>query len=246
MLATLPTYLGRSKRLRQPLAILEVQQFGTARAAIRAAEKASLPVVLQCVSDQPLVRALLSLAQASSVPTMLIVRCKSVSDAEHVLSLGIQGVLIRAHDLPENGKKMYLESLAAVLASRDVSLFVEWQATMALPADLAQSGIHGIVLQHLDTVSASMAKELIAHILRSKQLPVFVHAEEGKQEVLKQYLRAGVMGYIVSSAVEESYTAGLRTGLRNHAYSLASEYEHYALLAAEETVSRILINHTSS
>jgi len=244
MLATFPTYIARSKRQRRAFPIIEVQQFTTARAAIQAAEKHALPVVLSVQSDPSLVRGLLSLAQVANIPVLVTVRCRSIEDAEQVLALGVQGITVQVHDLPQHGRKMYLESLVAVLASRDVSLFLEWDAKEKIPTELAQSGIHGLILRNTAILSPLLIKELIEHLLRSKQIPVFLHADELKPRELQQYLKAGILGYFVSTAVEEAYTAGLRTGLRNHALTLASEYEHYAVLAAQETTERILINHT--
>lgn len=250
MLATLSTSLARNRRQKRLMLSCCCAQLEIAAAAVRVAESQDTSLILtldltRALTSSPefLVSSALLLARQSSVPVVVEAFVEpSESSVLDVVTLGGLVITPRIEVLPvhEIGPLLDIAAKLCVAFGCELTVAATTQALVAQVADLAHT--HDIQAVRIRGHHASR-ETIVPHEVQTvcKQLSIPVIAEEVdlSPAELKKLSKSGVSGVTIGKVLEEAFTAGLRTGLRDRSLSEPARYLKTANRAVEETI----INH---
>ena len=225
MIQPLPTLLARAKRSRRPLLLCEISSIEQAEGclAAAAAKKSSLALTVssgtldQLVVAEALLPLVELLAQAATEAVAIEMRLGSpLTNIEN--SFPIHTCLT----LPVNTRpKSQGRTLAATCTSVGDALAADdCFQILRLPAELSKSGL----------------KEVLTQLKR----PAVLEEASFSPARLKAIVLTGIAGITLASQLDASFTAGVRTALRNRELVSPSGYLHRGKKAVFERVFNYL------
>ena len=227
MIQALPLLLARAHRKRQPLLLCEVTCVEQIEACLEAAnqKKAAIGLTLSVSTSnqQALVEMLLPiaqfLAQRSKQPVGLELRLTTPQLSNISPSLQIEQLCIAvptaAHHPPLQGDVIGI-------------------CTSLMSASKADSSFHAL------RVPAELSWLGLSETLRQLKRPLILEEASMSPARLKTIVRSGIAGISLAEQLDASFTAGVRTALRNRELSDPSTYLRKGRLAVRERVINYL------
>lgn len=250
MLATLSTSLARNRRQKRLILSCRCSQLEIAAIAVRVAESQDASLIITLDLTRPLtvapaflVAATLLLARQSTVP--VVVEAFVEPEEQTMLDVLTEGGLAIAPRI-ESLQAHLVEPTLAIAAKLTVAFggeLVICATTQGLEAKLADL-VHTHDAQavrirgHHPSRQAVVPHE-IQTLCKDLHIPVIAEEIDLNPAELKKLSKSGVSGVTIGNVLEEAFTAGLRTGLRDRSLSEPARYYKTANRAVEET----LINH---
>ena len=254
MLFSLPTLLSRSQRARKPLLFVDVSTFELAVATIRAAEHLDRPVVLSIdvtslvlYSLEYVVGAALILGRLSSALVCVEVRIDPTHGmAEQAVSAGAMALTVKHHCERAGQLESTLTWISGHAAARNVGLVLELAdrgpQSLAMVEQLAKHAplvaLRLPVLDHLEKKS-TVAVESIQQWQNVTKLPILAASADYSPSHLRRFASLRIAGPLLDTELEEAFTAGLRTALRDREANSPRRYFPKGQLAVEEQLIRL-------
>ncbi len=252
MLVSLSTQLARAKRARKPLVFAQVTTLEIAVAVVRAAEHEKRSVVLTIDASHPLlysldhqVAATLQLGRMSRADvTVEVITGANHLAVEQALMAGAQVVSPQVTDISESQAVSLFGWSANQAKAQGAELMVDlsyyhkgdWNSLAHLLASKHQ--VCAVRTQLLGKDHKLQATE-VTQVMHSLKLPVIAAAADYKPSHLRRFVELSVGGVTLTEVLDETFTAGLRTALRNRSHNLARYYLPKGQLAVEEGLVRI-------
>jgi|GEM_PF-6288415 len=252
MLVSFSTHSSRKKRKGGGLLVLPVTVIEQAAAAVRAAEHTGHSLILLVDATQPLlygldvfVQTLLALGRSSAVAISVGVQCGPTHvAAEQALTAGAQFIVPQYQ-----GSEAQYVSLLSWSANRAAAQTAEVvvapgvaHSLESLFSLLQTVRLAGVILpEEMLQVGGAFNPALIHEIASMVKLPLLVALHEDKMpSQMVKCIKAGVSGFLIENEFDQTFTAGIRTGLRNKTLSDPRTYLAKASLAVEEKMARYL------
>jgi hypothetical protein len=247
MLVSLSTQLARAKRLHKPLVFVQVTTLEIAVAAVRAAEHEKRSIVLTIDADHPLlysldyqVAATLQLGRMSRAEvTVEVITGANHLAVEQALMAGAQVVSPQVTNISESQMLALFGWAANQAVAQGAELMADFsylhssdwhQRSHALSAKHQVAGFRAPLLdKDMKLQAAALAADV-----KTLKLPVIAAAAEYRPSQLRRFTEIGVNGVTFTEVLDEAFTAGLRTALRNRSHNLARYYLPKGQLAVEE------------
>jgi hypothetical protein len=230
---------------------VQVTTLEIAVAAVRAAESSKQPLVLTIDAAHPLlysldyqVAAVLQLGRMSKASvTVEVITSTNHLAVEQALLAGAQVVSPQVTNVSDAQALSLFSWAAGQAKAQGAELLGDFSYHHAnwdsLAHDLAKSQvIAGFRAQVLDKDGSLRATALREHVA-SLKLPVIAAAASYRPSQLRRMAAVGLNGVLVTEDLDESFTAGLRTALRNRSHNLARYYLPKGQLAVEELLVRV-------
>jgi fructose/tagatose bisphosphate aldolase len=248
MLVLLSSQLARARRRKQLLLSCQFAYLEIAVAAVRAAEAENLPLILTLdthrVAAYPpdfLLRSVLELARLSSVSVAVEVRTEPLEQKNSFwLAAGAVTVTPDQGDLTE---ERYTALLTHV-ATTAVAYGAEAVATVSPEHSIQQvellintSGAHAARFSW--DAQRKVTPDILAKtrdLARALKVPSIADSAFHRPGDKKKLLQLGVSAITLHEELEEAYTAGLRTGLRNRSIIDPSVYTQKGHRAVEQAI----------
>lgn len=253
MLVSFSTLCARSKRHKQVLLSCNVTQLEIAQAAVRAAEHLHLPIILTLDTTKPLLTSLSVIIAA----TLVMARESSASIAVEVRAEHHKPVI---QQILESGAPTITPQLGSLSHEAALEL-VEWTAKVAsaygaetvlaasaatiralLPEAVQQTGV--VAVRIVAARSTERGKTVVPadvqDVLSMAKVPVIAEEELLSLAESRKLSRTGIAGLTIGKDLEEAFTAGIRTGLRNRSLYEPSRYLSTATLAVENITTNLL------
>ena len=245
MLVSVATLLARAKRQRQVVPFVAMRTLDAAQACLEVATVHQAPLVL-CVEHMPNVPARSTL---NSVHVALWLAERATIPV---------GVMLDMHstELPDEALKQHLPGIAVVLqvtaAGSVPKLPAGWSVILDLNAPMTADRINEMVhanevvavrlpLPSGRTGTGSPAPAYIHGLSHSLPVPLIAADTSFRPAILRKCVDAGLQGVTIAEALDEAYTAGLRTALRDRSEQRPSRY----LAKAENAVTSRFASYLS-
>lgn len=250
MFVSVPTLLGRAVRGHTAILFCTVSTTDIAESAVLAAAGHSLVLVLDAtcwkggLAEQGYLAWLHWLAEHAPTQVGIAVECEVTSPDIGDLLTVFPGVslILRTH-----GSLQLTAASLQVLHRhyRTVPLLADLTAP-ATPDQVRefvrQTGVSAlrIPLPHDHSGVLGSSPAYVRQLVRAAQVPLITAEATYKPSILQRCLKAGISGVMLSEALNEAYTAGIRTGLRNRSSTNPHRYTAPAKQAVHDRVSTFL------
>jgi hypothetical protein len=238
MLTLVSLELARAKRRAKPLISCRVNSLQLAQAAMQAAELERAPILITIdatiptsLPHYPLVAALLAAGRESKsqVALEVVIPCQKQT-ASWWLDHG--ALAITLHGTKEQiarGAKAILSEAAAYHAELGVEP-IDITSDEEVARLAVSSNATFLRLKPREKVA-----EMRSYVLAARQ-PVIAGTMLATPRQSKSLVTAGCAGLTLGEEIQEAFTAGLRTGLRNRSTLDPAQYLGYGATAARELI----------
>jgi fructose/tagatose bisphosphate aldolase len=238
MLALLSTELARAKRHKKPIISCKTVSLQIAAAAVQAAMLEREPVLITIdatdvttLPHQALLTAVLEIGRSAPIPVMVEV---IVGTAKGAASWWLSnGVLALTLTGTQDAIKRNLASIAAEAFAHGAEIGIE-------PTDLTlASQAKALAQRHDATFIRLQPREKITEmheLVTALEVPVIADALHLTPKKTKELIRAGCAGLTLATDLDEAYTAGIRTALRDRTMTNPAKYLSYGATAVRELV----------
>ena len=249
MLVSFSTQSARVKRKGGALLVLPVAVIEQAAAAARAAEHSHSPLVLLIDATKPLlysldvfVATLLMLGRSSSAPITVAVYCGPTHvAAEQALEAGAQLIIPeQRHSLEQYVSLLsWCAQRAAAQEADVVAAPLPSESLEQLLPLLETVRVSGLfVSEEILQVENVFNPVLIKNFLTLAKMPILVELHRDHMPRSLKYCRkAGIGGFVIAHEVNQAFTAGIRTSLRDRTQYNPTQYLAQGSLAVEERIS---------
>ncbi|MBU6388889.1 class II fructose-bisphosphate aldolase [Patescibacteria group bacterium] len=254
MLISLSTLLSRAKRRKQPVIAPVVRDIEVAEAVLQAAE-AERQSILFVLADDPAGVIPLSFLfsyvrqRAAHLETEISLQLRvpmQESAVKQALALGADSLSLEIHAEDAKITTVRFTAWAAAEAGREragmIGNLPDVTTLTKTEAFVRQTGVAALTVPVLmrhgqrSSVSPVFLRDLAAAV----RIPVLASDLEAAPRWIKPALKAGVAGFYLDVSLDEAFTAGVRTALRNRSLHRPGTYLTTGVLAVRESVKQYI------
>lgn len=193
-----------------------------------------------------LLQAVLQLAEESPRDVAVLARVHPESETiPDLLRLPISGLVLDHAQLSRKSYTTLLCQLGLKAAHEKVSCYGELTGLITanrLTDFIEETGIDGLFfdLGFMQSNEPIISLSYVKDAAKLAGVPLIGQPIPLSHAMRHRCIEAGVRGFVFGIELEEAYTAGLRTGLRNREATQPAHFEHYGLQAVSQAAHSLV------